>query len=111
MNNYLSPAKLRLHLNGGALNTSTCRASVSKYWNFVTLRRNRWYNFIFHVKWSASASVGFVKLTVNGRVVIPKTHVPTLYKGYGVSVRQGFYRGSSSLTTTIFHDGLRRFRP
>jgi hypothetical protein len=111
VNNYLSPAKLRLHLNGGTLNLSTCRATYSKYWNFVTLRRNRWYNFIFHVKWSGSASVGFVKLTLNGRVVIPLTHIATLYKGQGVSVRQGFYRGRSSLTTTIYHDGLRRYRP
>jgi hypothetical protein len=111
VNNYLSPATLRLHLNGGTLNTSTCHATTSKLWNFATLRRNRWYNFIFHVKWSASASTGFVKLTVNGRVVIPLTHIATLYKGQGVSVRQGFYRGSSSLTTTVFHDGLRRFHP
>jgi hypothetical protein len=111
VNNYGSPAKLRLDLRAGQLRTSDCQPAYKRVWDFATLRRNRWYNFVFHVKWSSSRSIGFVQLWVNGRLVIPKTHVPTLYKGMGVYVRQGFYRGRSSLTTTIYHDGLRRYRP
>ncbi|HEY3106234.1 MAG TPA: polysaccharide lyase [Gaiellaceae bacterium] len=111
VNNYVSPPKLRLHLYGGSLNLSTCAAGYTRTWNFATLRRGHWYRFIFHVKWSASRSIGFVQLWVNGTLRIPKTHIPTLYKGQGVSIRQGFYRGRSSLTTTIYHDGLRRYRP
>jgi len=111
VNTYLSPPRLRLYLNTGKLNLSTCRASFIRQWNFAVLRRNRWYNFVFHVKWSSNASIGFVQLWVNGRLAIPKTHVPTLLQGMGVYVKQGFYRGRSNLTTTIFHDGLRRYRP
>jgi hypothetical protein len=48
---------------------------------------------------------------VNGRIRIPKTHLPTLYRGQGVYVKQGFYRAHSNLTTTIYHDALRRYRP
>jgi hypothetical protein len=109
--NYSRPPKIRLHLNGGTLNLSTCRASQTRYWTFATLRRNRWYNFVFHVKWSPSSSIGFVQLWVNGRRRIPKTHTATLYRGQGVYVKQGFYRGDSQRTTTIYHDGLRRFHP
>jgi Polysaccharide lyase len=111
VNAYSSPAKLRLHLYGGNINLSTCRTSVTRTWNFATLRRNRWFTFLFHVKWSADKSVGFVQLWVNGRLAIKKTHAPTLYSGQGVSVRQGFYRGESKRTTVIYHDGLRRFKP
>jgi polysaccharide lyase-like protein len=111
VNKYLSPPRLRLYLNTGRLNLSTCRASYIRQWNFAVLRRNRWYNFVFHVKWSSNGSIGFVQLWVNGRLRIAKTHVPTLLQGMGVYVKQGFYRGHSALTTTIYHDGLRRYRP
>jgi hypothetical protein len=110
VNNYSSPARLRLRVWGGRL-ASDCQPSFRRVWNFAILRRSRWYNFVFHVKWSSSRSIGFVKLWVNGRVKIPKTHVANLYRGQGVYVKQGFYRGSSRLTTTIYHDGLRRYRP
>jgi polysaccharide lyase-like protein len=111
VNNYLSPARLRLYLNTGSLNLSTCHPGFIRAWNFAVLRRNRWYNFTFHVKWSSKGSVGFVQLWMNGRQVIRLTHVPTLYQGQGVYVKQGFYRGHSSRTTTIYHDGLRRYVP
>jgi uncharacterized protein YraI len=111
VNNYSSPAKLRLDLRAGQLRLSDCQPSYKRTWDFRRLVRNRWTNFIFHVKWSSNKSIGFVQVWLNGRQVIPKTHVPTLYKGMGVVVRQGFYRGRSSLTTTIYHDGLRRYRP
>lgn len=112
VNNSRSPAKLKLRVWGGRLDTSTCDNSSRRGWNFATLRRGRWYDFVFHVRWSAKPSIGFVNLWVNGRVRVPKTHLATLYEGQGIaSVKQGFYRGPSSLTTTIYHDGMRRFRP
>jgi hypothetical protein len=110
VNNYSSPARLRLRVWGGRL-SSSCQPDSKRVWDFAVLRRNRWYNFTFHVKWSSAKSTGFVQLWVNGLLKIPKTHVADLYRGQGVYVKQGFYRGRSNLTTTIFHDGLRRFRP
>jgi Polysaccharide lyase len=111
VNNYGSRPKIRLHLYGGRLQVTGCKAEYAHMWDFARLLKNRWYNFRFHVKWSARKSIGFVQLWLNGRLVIPKTHVPTLYKGQGVVVRQGFYRGPDSKTTVIYHDGLRRFKP
>jgi hypothetical protein len=51
-----------------------------------------------------------VLVRVNGKVKV-RAHAATLYKGQGVYVKQGFYRGPSSRTTTIYHDGMQRFRP
>ena len=47
---------------------------------------------------------------MNGKVRARK-HMATLYRGMGVYLKQGFYRGESSKTTTIIHDGMQRFRP
>jgi hypothetical protein len=106
-----SPIKLKLRVWGGRLDENTCGASYQRVWTIANLRRNHWYNFRFHVKWSDSRTVGFVRLSINGRVRVPKTHTATLYRGQSVYVKQGFYRGSSSLTSTLFHDGLVRYRP
>jgi hypothetical protein len=110
VNSSTSSPRLELRVWGGRL-TSTCDTTSRRAWRFATLGRNRWYNFIFHVKWSSSSSTGFVQLWVNGTVRIPKTYLPTLYRGLGVYVKQGFYRAHSNLTTTIYHDGLRRYQP
>jgi polysaccharide lyase-like protein len=110
VDNTRSPAKLKLRAWGGRLPTS-CEPPSKRAWDFATLRRGRWYNFVFHVKWSSNRSIGFVKVWVNGRVRVPKIHTATLYEGQGVYLKQGFYRAPSSLTTTIIHDGMRRFRP
>lgn len=105
------PARLKMGVRGGRLNTTTCDPADHRVWKFAALRRNRWYNFTFHVKWSSNNSVGFVELRLNGRVVIRKTHTATLYQGMSAYVKQGFYRNPSGRTTVIYHDGLRRFRP
>jgi hypothetical protein len=109
--NPAPPAKLRLQIWGGRLNTSTCSPQYQHLWNIGKLRRHHWYRFVFHVKWSSYPSKGFVSLRVNGHTRVPKTHLATLYRGYGVYVKQGFYRGESLKTTTLYHDGLQRFRP
>ena len=111
VNNYVSPPKLRLQIWSGRLNTSSCTPQYKRSWNLGTLRRNTWYNFVFHVRWSSSRLHGYVRVKVNGRVVVPLTRVATLYSGQGVYLKQGFYRGQSKLTTTLYHDGLQRFRP
>jgi hypothetical protein len=61
-------------------------------------------------RWSARKAQGRVLVLVNGKVKV-RAHAATLYKGQGVYLKQGFYRGTSSRTTTIYHDGMQRFRP
>lgn len=100
--------KLLLGVIGGAKNMVTCEGGIGRGWSLAPLRRGRWYDFVFHVKWSASSSVGFVELWLNRRRVVPRTHMATLYVGQGAYVKQGFYSGPKRINSLIFHDGLRR---
>jgi len=104
------PAIMYLKLRGGRLNTRTCAPGSMKTFRIGTLRKNHWYRFVFKIKWSPDKSRGFVALRVNGKRRA-RGHAATLYKGQGVYVKQGYYRGPSSKTSVVYHDGLQRFRP
>jgi polysaccharide lyase-like protein len=102
--------KLLLGVSGGAKSMATCKGGTGRGWRLARLQRGRWYDFVFHVKWSASSSAGFVELWLNRRRVVPLTHLATLYVGQGAYVKQGFYSGPRRINSLIFHDGLRRHR-
>jgi polysaccharide lyase-like protein len=110
VDNYSSPARLRIDVWSGRLNQTTCTPQYKHHWFLGRLVRNHWYNFVVKFKWSPYKSHGYVHVSVNGKTKVSK-HIATLYKGMGVYVKQGFYRGDSSKTTTIYHDGMQRFRP
>ena len=102
-------SRLELQVWGGRL-SSSCEPQYKRLWTLGRLHRNRWYNFVVKFRWSATPARGRVLVRVNGKVKV-RAHAATLYKGQGVYVKQGFYRGPSSRTTTIYHDGMQRFRP
>lgn len=101
------PDNIRLVVRGGDLD-SDCQSQHYQLFVLYDIEKNRWYDHVLHVKWSSDPSVGFVEVWVNGVKVVPKTHAATLYTGQDVYVKQGFYRGDSSLTSEIVHDGLIR---
>jgi hypothetical protein len=106
---YVQPAKLRLDIWSGRLGSS-CNPRYKHSWYLGKLRRNHWYTFVVKFKWSPRKSHGFVRVAVNGNRKVRK-RMATLYKGQGVYLKQGFYRGDSGKTTTIIHDGTMRFKP
>jgi Polysaccharide lyase len=110
VDNYRNPPRLRLDIWSGYLNTHTCHTQYKHSWYLGRLVRNRWYRFVAKFKWSPRKSSGFVHVRVNGRTKARK-HMATLYRGMGVYVKQGFYRGPSRKTTVIYHDGMQRFHP
>ncbi|PTL80691.1 heparin lyase I family protein [Vitiosangium sp. GDMCC 1.1324] len=70
------------------------------------LVRGQWQDFIFHVKWSANSSVGFVELYLNGQRVLPKRNVATMYSGQTNYLKVGLYRNSTiSQVGVVYHDG------
>jgi hypothetical protein len=104
-----SPLQLRLRAWGGNLDESQCLNPSRRDWFLGQVQKNTWYDFVFHVKWSANPSVGFVELWLNGKQVIPKTFTATLYTGDGVYLKQGFLTlGALSGTMSLIHDGMRR---
>jgi Polysaccharide lyase len=108
VNDAVTPARLNFQAWGGPLDPTTCTNPYRKKWNFAPLERNRWYDFVFHVKWSPDPRVGFVQVWVNGEEVVPKTHTATMYTGQGIFLLLGFYRAPSSVTSVVFQDGMRR---
>ncbi|WNG30352.1 carbohydrate-binding protein [Cystobacter fuscus] len=70
------------------------------------LVRGVWQDFIFHVKWSSDASVGFVELWLNGQRVLSKYKYATLYEGDGVYLKLGLYRSDTVKPVgVVYHDG------
>ncbi len=68
------------------------------------LVRGKWRSFLFHVKWSKDAKVGFLELWLDGEQVIPKTYLMTDSRVY---LKQGLYRNSDIAPDGIvFHDGM-----
>jgi hypothetical protein len=69
------------------------------------LVRGKWHDFVFHVKWSASASVGFVELYYDGALVLPKRNIATQFSGMVNYLKLGLYR-SDTVTQTgiVYHD-------
>jgi hypothetical protein len=70
------------------------------------LVRGQWQDFIFHVKWSPNASVGFVELYHNGKLVLPKRFTATQFSGQLNYLKVGLYRSDTVAPTGIvYHDG------
>lgn len=70
------------------------------------LVRGAWQDFIFHVKWSPNASVGFVELYHNGKLVLPKRYIATQFSGMLNYLKVGLYRSDTVAPVGIvYHDG------
>jgi hypothetical protein len=96
---------LRLDAWGGMLKPEICWNRYRRRWKVWKLDFGKWYDFAFHVKWSADPKVGLVEMWINGRQVIPPTHAATLYAGQGVYLKQGLDRGGAKGTAVIYNDG------
>jgi hypothetical protein len=109
INAWETPARMELRISAGSYNPSTCDTGSSRWWNIGRLVRGRWQTFVFHVRWSTSGSKGFVELWRNGKKVVPFTRMPTRRAGYDVYLKQGYLRRPANWTSTVFHDGTRRY--
>ncbi|HET6508479.1 MAG TPA: heparin lyase I family protein [Baekduia sp.] len=105
VNTQLSPPMLRLQVRGGALGAG-CAPQQSRSWDFAPLRRGRWEDLALHVGWSDHPGGGYVALTLDGRTVVPRTALATLYAGQRAYLKQGFYRAPSPWTTTVLHSAV-----
>jgi len=91
------------------LNQMRCRvggANGKVLWT-RPLERNKWQNFIFHLKWSSNASVGFIEMWRNGKKELPKKYVATQYPGERTILKVGYYRDNRvTQTAQIYHDSV-----
>jgi len=71
------------------------------------LVRGVWQDFVFRVKWSPDASVGFVELYHNGKLALPRRYAATQFSGQVNYLKMGLYRNESiSRTGVLYHDGF-----
>lgn len=76
-------------------------------WNLGKLARDHWYDFVFHVRW-APDSTGFVELWEDGKQVVPKTNVPTIYVGKPNYLKVGNYRYPEKTSSFLYVDEVKR---
>ncbi|NOK17638.1 heparin lyase I family protein [Corallococcus carmarthensis] len=73
----------------------------------TALKRGVWQEFIFHVKWSPDASVGYVELWHNGVQVLKKTKAMTMFAGQNNYLKLGLYRDDTIKPVgVVYHDGF-----
>jgi hypothetical protein len=101
VNTLTSPWTIEMRTFGGQQDQN------QRIFSLLNFKRDAWVDFIFHVRW-APDNTGFVEAWVNGKHVLPLTHTPTIYEGQGVYLKQGLYRARSSVTSVVYHDGMRR---
>ncbi len=97
---------LGLRLMGGSFSSPTRRD-----WLLAPLQRGKWYDFLFHVRWSSRADVGFVEVYVDGYLVVPRAFTPTLYAGQSAYLKGGYYRAPYGRPTVVYLDGTRLLQP
>lgn len=76
-----------------------------------TVRRGEWVDYVLHVKFSNSASVGWAEVHQNGALAVPR-HSRATMSSDSSYLKQGIYRSSSeSSTAVVWQDGLRVTAP
>ncbi|WP_049798141.1 polysaccharide lyase [Aeromicrobium massiliense] len=92
---YVFGEEIRLNIGG---------SPGKQVWK-TPLVREKWNDFVFHVKWSADAEVGFVELFHNGRLVVPKQHIATQFPGLENYLKIGLYRNDTIKGEgVVYHD-------
>ena len=67
------------------------------------------YDHVLNVGWSSSSAKGFIEVRLNGKIVLPLTHIATLYNdGTPARVLQQLYRQSHKETDVVYQTALRR---
>jgi hypothetical protein len=81
--------------------SGNCPGTVYNSYRLGDFTPGRWYDFVFHVRWSSDLTLGFVQVWIDGVNVLPRTYEATLYRDwnettdYGVYLRQGELRKAS----------------
>ena len=89
--------------------SENCPGTVYHSYRLSNFTPGRWYDFVFHVKWSSDPAVGFVQVWIDGKNVLPKTYDATLYRDwdassdYGVYLRQGELRIASPGNSSVLY--------
>jgi hypothetical protein len=94
--------------------SSDCPGTTYNSYRLGDFTPGRWYDFVFHVRWSSEPSMGFVEAWISGVHVLSRTYHSMLYRDwnqstdYGVYLRQGQLRIFSPHNSSVLYITKRR---
>ncbi|HSN21512.1 MAG TPA: heparin lyase I family protein [Usitatibacter sp.] len=101
LNLVAGPQGLRLHgFYGDVKNPREYKAELGR------IRRNRWYDFVYHVKWTSRGD-GFLTAWLDGRKVLSHRG-PTLYPGISCYLKLANYHTPAGRPSSIVFDRVIR---
>ncbi|HLY51706.1 MAG TPA: heparin lyase I family protein [Steroidobacteraceae bacterium] len=100
------PPLLRLAISGGPVISNGAPGSPTRHWTIGRIRKNHWYEFLYHVRWSAGGD-GFFDAWVDGRSVVTYRG-PTLYTGQGCYLKLANYHTPVGTPVAVVHARIQR---
>jgi hypothetical protein len=99
---------MRMRGYGGySLDGGLYQAVISDpYGAYQNITKNRWYDFNYHVKWSANSD-GYMIAWLNGRKVMSYSG-PTLYSGIPCYLKLANYHAANGSSVSVIHDRVVR---
>jgi hypothetical protein len=76
-------------------------------WNIEVPKLDHWYTMTVLIKFSTSPTIGYVHAWLDGREVLPLTHIRTVDNG-GDYFEAHNYQGSPNEASTVYFDAIRR---
>jgi len=100
------PPELQLAISGGPKVSSGAPGSPTRQFPIGPVIKNHWYQFVYHIRWSAGAD-GFFDAWLDGKRVLDYRG-PTLYAGQGCYLKLANYHTPVGKPVSVVHARLRR---
>jgi hypothetical protein len=100
------PPELRFAISAGPVVSSGAPGSPTRHFPVGPIIKNRWYRFVYHVRWSSERD-GFFDAWVDGRRVLDYRG-PTLYAGQGCYLKLANYHTPVGRRVAVVHAHLVR---
>ena len=100
------PPELQLAISAGAVVSSGAAGSPTRHFPAGPLIKNRWYRFVYHIRWSSGRD-GFFDAWVDGRRMLDYRG-PTLYAGQGCYLKLANYHTPVGRPVAVVHGQLAR---
>src|SRR5947208_2097620 len=100
------PPRLRFAISAGPVVSSGAPGSPTRRWEIGPIVKNRWYDFVYHVKWSAHGD-GWFDAWVDGKQIVHYLG-PTLYAGQGCYLKLANYHTPVGKPVSVVHGHVRR---
>src|SRR5437762_570045 len=100
------PPRLRFAISAGPVVSSGAPGSPTQRWEIGPIVKNRWYDFVYHVRWSSHGD-GWFDAWVDGKQIV-HYRGPTLYAGQGCYLKLANYHTPVGKPVSVVHGRVRR---